>query len=204
MRDLLEEYIDSSINEIDSIQEGLKDLFKKKKEDKEDDLDDDYRKEWSDEKIKSRCKMLKEWLDNPNNLTYNKAGKIFQIVNILNLHSEIEKKMKSINYNQKDLYNWDDIINLIWSDRFNNEPITDKQYKEFGLTNFPEAKNDKLLISTFDNDDFQYFLSKKTCKLIHYDYKNRYSIGSLNNFIKTFDNNKIDKNKVKEIWKEIN
>jgi hypothetical protein len=176
-------------------------LFKNKK--KEEDEDDDFMKEWSEEKIKSRCKMLKDWLDNPSNLTYQKASKIFPIANILNLHSTIEKKMKSINYNSKDLYNWDDIVKLLWVDRFNNEPITNEQYKEFGLINFPEAKTNKLLVAIFDNNDYHYFMSKKTCKIIDYDYKNRFGLNSLINYIKRYDNNKIDSNKVKEIWKEI-
>ena len=192
------EEINSRNNYNKIVHEGL---FKKKN--KEEDLDDDYSKEWSDEKIKSRCIMLKEWLDNPKNITYVKATKIFQIANILNLHSTIENKFKSIKYESKDLFNWDDVVNLIWIDRFKNEPITNEQYKEFGLINFPEAKTNKLLIAVFDDDDFQYFMSKKTCKIIHYDYKNRFSIGSLSNLIKSFDNNKINSNKVKEIWKEI-
>ena len=193
--------------ELDSVlesyfNEGIKDIFKKKNNKKDDDF------EWSDQMIRRICNDLKEWLNHPKNLSIQKAQEIFTIATVLNMQSQIEKKYKTISDNSNE-YNWDKVVKLIYMDRNVDDPITESQYKELGLNNFPEAKNEKLLLKVFEDGEEMYisFMSKKTGKIIVYDWKNRYNINSFKYIMDlNSDKNVIDtrKDKIKEIWKEIN
>lgn len=62
--------------------EGIKDIFKKKKKE-----NDDY---WTDNKIKSTCEALKEWLKEPKNVSYNKAVDLFSVAIVLNKIPEMD------------------------------------------------------------------------------------------------------------------
>ena len=194
--------------ELDSVlenyfNEGIKDIFKKKNNKKDDDF------EWSDQMIRRICNDLKEWLNHPKNLSHRKAIEIFTIATALNMQSQIEKKYKTISDNSNE-YNWDKVVKLIYMDRYPDDPITESQYKELGLNNFPEAKNEKLLLKVFEEDNeemYSSFMSKKTGKIIVYDWKNRYYINSFKYMMDLLsDKDVIDtrKDKIKEIWKEIN
>lgn len=195
IENLINELYNEEIKNREVFYEGI---FKNKK--KKEDEDD----EWTDAKIKSSLEYLKNWINNPVNITYNNAYKIFTFGKILNLQSTIEKKMKSIS-DPKNECNWDDVV----KDReYTENFIDDQDYSRLGLKNFPEAKNDKMLLFTFDDADDVFYMSKKSGKVIKYDYKDRYYIYTFNQLFNRFDSREldfkeIDENKVKNIWKEI-
>ena len=82
--------------------------------------------------------------------------------------------------------------------------------EDLGLTKFPEAKENKMLLYVFpsnDSKDSEIFMSKKSGKAISYDYKNRYTVRDITEYIKYYDrrdyDDEIDEEKVKSIWNEI-
>lgn len=195
---LKDKYLDSVLESY--FNEGIKDIFKKKKKE-----NNDY---WTDNKIKSTCEALKQWLKEPKNLSLRKAQEIFTIATALNMQSQIEKKYKTISDNSNE-YNWDKVVKLIYMDRYPDDPITESQYKELGLNNFPEAKNEKLLLKVLEEDNeemYSSFMSKKTGKIIVYDWKNRYYINSFKYMMDLHSDKDVietRKDKIKEIWNEI-
>jgi len=200
--------------ELDSVleayfNEGIKDIFKKKnnKKDEKSNNENDE-KIWSDDKIRKYCNELKEWLKNPENISENKASHIFTIAIIVNILPMIKNKMKLIS-DPKNECNWQDAKNdrnAYDTPSMNGEDYT---FEDLGLTKFPEAKEKKMLLYVFpasDFKDFETYMSKKSGKAINYDYKNRYTIKDITDYIGYFDRRDygetIDENKVKEIWNE--